>query len=271
MSKDYNYNEIKQETHIDEIINSVLDKLADIGSLNSSIYLSEADFQFSFAQKLAEIIPEDKNKIILEYPILTKKLYSQSDKCKNCIIKSYKDSQKAEIKYVSDRSYIDLCFHYDNKDYYVEFKYKLDDICNIQRYSCKTNIKKQGAEYIGRHHIYEDIERMENILKIKNQENTRAYVILVTNDRTYWEINQEKEEQTTYDFPLAEKRKNTKCITDCRNGYECLHYNSKQDNSPRDLYIEHSYKLYWKPFISLSNVKNKIFKVLIINCNKYEV
>ena len=64
-----------------EIIKKVLDSLAK-NLYSNEIFLSEADFQFSFAQELDRILKEnyklEKPIIILEYPIMTNELYANN-------------------------------------------------------------------------------------------------------------------------------------------------------------------------------------------------
>lgn len=249
---------------LDGFIHEILNNLANEMKKNNSIFLSEADFQFCFAQKLLEK-GVDRNSIILEYPIKTQDLYENSKECLDC------------KKENDNRTYIDLSFQFNNEICFIEFKYKLDDISEeITRHHCTTQIKKQGAEYIGRHHVYEDIERMENILSKKeiNGKKVHSYVILLTNDKQYWNKNQ-SEGQTTFYFPLSPEdgcvncnnTKYTKCNEDGKDGkYLC--YNSKANNKPGELHIKHRYELAWSDFITLKKVKkNGEFRILVINCN----
>lgn len=249
---------------IDDIINEVLHNLAEDFSEHNEIFLSEADLQFNFAKKLYELHHEvdTVDNIILEYPILTKELYCKSNICKEFIKANYRRNCKnKEDKFNNDRTYIDLNFKYAGKEYFIEFKYKLDEIGKVERYEREININKQGAEYIGRHQVYEDIERMENIIKIKDdKEDRKAYVILITNDNAYWEINQENG-KTTYNFPLAIEN-------DC-NTTKCgeLEYLSNAEKYPRKLFIEKKYKINWTPFINLNHGKKQKFQAMIIDCS----
>ena len=244
------------------IINNVLVELAKELDNNNEIFLSEADLQFSFAKKLMELYRDAK--IILEYPILTCKLYENTPCCQKYIKENYRDNCKdKDCKFRNDRTYIDLYFELGNEKYFIEFKYKLEEIGEVNRHNCcKTILKKQGAEYIGRHHVYEDIERMENIIKIqKVPKNVKAYVIMITNDESYWGKNQ-KEGQTTYNFPLANIKETTTTTK-----YGELTYKTSATKPPRTLHIEKSYKIEWSKFITLDKVKNEVFNVLQIDCS----
>ncbi len=116
---------------LDGIIHEILNDLAKEMEGNNSIFLSEADFQFCFAQKLLEK-GVDRNSIILEYPIKTPDLYENSKECLDC------------KKENDNRTYIDLSFQFDNEICFIEFKYKLDDISEeITRHHCTTQIKNR--------------------------------------------------------------------------------------------------------------------------------
>jgi hypothetical protein len=252
-----------ENTILNETINDVKNSLN-----NNGAYLSEADFQFSFAQSLAKN-KDIKNTIILEYPIMRKTLYEKA--CNEC-----KNSLKGK-----DRSFIDLYFKHGEEEYFIEFKYKLEEIlkdnepykiCRHKECGDEFTIKHQGAVYIGRHEIYEDIERMENLKKIKP--NAKTFVVLVTNDHLYWDKGKTRDKEdnpksSTYNFPLSDKNNNkTKC---CKNN-EGLVYNTSSNSKPRTLYINNSYELKWNNFIEIGkdeNVKNGLFRILIIDCNKH--
>jgi hypothetical protein len=121
--------------------------------------------------------------------------------------------------------------------------------------------------YIGRHEIYEDIERMENLKKIKP--NAKTFVVIVTNDHLYWDKNQTEPNSSTYNFPLSDKNNNkTKC---CKNNEGLIYNTSSSKKPPRTLYINNSYELKWNDFKEISedeDVKNGLFRILIIDCNK---
>jgi hypothetical protein len=262
MFSEYQKNKLKDsdKTFCDDVvINKTIKDV--INSLNNNgTYLSEADFQFSFAQSLAKN-KNIKTPIILEYPIMCKTLYGKA--CNEC--KKYFEE--------NDRSFIDLYFRHGDEEYFIEFKYKLDKIlkgkesykiCRHKECSDEFEIKHQGAVYVGRHEIYEDIERMENLKKIKP--NAKTFVVLVTNDHLYWDINQKKPNCSTYNFPLANKEDN-KMTKYNKDGLE---YNASSKKKPRTLYINNPYNLQWvdlKDIGKNDNVKNGKFRILVIECN----
>ena len=117
----------------------------------------EADFQFSLAWKLKEILGE-KTKIILEYP--------------------YRSNEEKRIKY------IDIYVDAPNEVSFIELKYKTKSQ-QISRCGIGLTLKKQGAQDLGRLMFVQDIERLE---KIKNPTTKKMnnYCLFLTNDKTYW-------------------------------------------------------------------------------------
>lgn len=117
----------------------------------------EADFQFSLAWKLKEILGE-KTKIILEYPYLS--------------------NEENRIKY------IDIFVDTPNEVSFIELKYKTKSQ-QISRCGIELTLKKQGAQDLGRLMFVQDIERLE---KIKNPTSKKMnnYCLFLTNDKAYW-------------------------------------------------------------------------------------
>lgn len=117
----------------------------------------EADFQFSLAWKLKEILGE-KTKIILEYP--------------------YRSNKENRIKY------IDIFVDTPNEVSFIELKYKTKSQ-QISRCGIELTLKKQGAQDLGRLMFVQDIERLE---KIKNPTSKKMnnYCLFLTNDKAYW-------------------------------------------------------------------------------------
>lgn len=255
-----------------KIIYEVLCNLKSSLEKEGEIFLSEVDFQFSFAKALSEYYQEDK--IILEYPIKTEKLYEKA--CDNCK-ESFGD------KFKTDKSYIDLYFEHKNAEYFIEFKYKTEKIYKgtyktpekiyeISRHYNENRfcLASQEAEYIGRYQIYEDVERMENILKINNNSKKRfSFVIFLSNYPKYWEYNQEKNNSSTYNFPLAPISRN--CLKSMQESGCALQYQGKINNKiPRNIYVEKPHNINWLSFKSLYHneiANNREFKVLVIDCN----
>ena len=250
------YYENLPEDKPEKIIFEILCKLQATLKANkgNEIFLSEADFQFCFAQELDKALKNkgiEQPKIILEYP------YSFKQTCKK------------------GRAFIDLYFKFNSVNYFIEFKYKLTSILDtnnkdifLKRYNKFFTIKSQGASNNGRYLIYQDIERMEKIkLEYANTdtEACKSYVIFITNDSQYWRINQ-KESCKSYNYPLADKMKIEKwCKNLERTNTKC--YKEFKECSYSSLNIDNNYLINWYDFISLCGKKNNDFRILIIDCN----
>ncbi len=281
---------IKEENDKDtyivyKILNSFLEKTDKTQPLEGDeIFLSEADLQFSFAQRAKEMGATD---IILEYPIKTATLYSVHEEktkswktsVKKSFMKSYKklkcpdsnctkkcDNCKRGYRYNNDRTSIDLKFKYGKDTYFVEFKYKTSKINKpVKRYTEKDifTINHQGAENLGRYEIYEDIERMECIKECTNiSKDIKSYVVFITNESKYWRLA--GRESAYKNFSLEREGSNTHCIEE--NLKEPLQYIS--DNPPRELYIFKKYNINWCNFHEVTGSLNNEFKALIIDLQK---
>lgn len=245
-----------------EIINSTLLELVNSINDDNEIFLSENDFKFSFAQLLAK--PEDVKNIILEYPIQTHKLYEKSDECKQTFYDNYKKSKK----FNEERTYIDLYFEYKHQKYFVEFKYKLKFIEHpVKRYKNRDFfIKSHLASNIGRHQVYEDIERMENIKKCFH--NSHSFVIFVTNDSNYWEKNTTNfPESSDFKFQLKDGKNTNNNKLEYLGGAK--RKNSEEKYSRRTLYLKNSYKISWLDFKNIRDTKNSKFRILIFDCDNH--
>lgn len=293
-----NLNNTKSVGFIYEVLSCITQKL-----YYNEIFLSESDLQFSFAQCVK---CKGATEVILEYPILTQHLYDHDEKyynnIKNAIMQSYsKPRQESKCKnkectnydacencfrstkFENDRTFIDLRFIHDNEEYFVEFKYKLSDN-DIHDVICRHKpenvfcIKNQGAHNLGRHEIYEDIERMEHIKFLKP--NAKSFVVLVTNDSQYWRLNgdenNKKQESKYSDFKLAAKinencnnnkvpdyRKNNQHTKNCNENKKGLEYDS-DDKKHRTLFLNDKYAINWANFKQIGDTP---FKVLVIDCN----
>lgn len=272
----------------DRLINKVLVELRKDLSLDNQIFISEADLQFSFAKKLYELLDKEE-KIILEYPITTEKLYSQASVeninaiklklknkrlCKSCTKENIicVSCDKLVERYLHSRESIDLFFSYKNTYYFIEFKYKLnkidESVCRYDDVLCdKFNVKMHGADDLGRYSVYEDLERLENIKKItKKIKNAKckACVIFITNQNTYWSLNQ-TEGKLACNMPLATDDKNNS-VESTKNGQ--LRFGSDSNKTKeRTLFLENKYELSWNTFKELSSTnksKNSLFKCLVI-------
>lgn len=211
----------------DNIIKQSLNNIFEEFAKDDEMFLSEADLQFELASKLKE---KNVKNLIVEYPISSDKLY---------------DKYKGKDKPKTSNKHIDLFFKYNDEDYFVELKYKLKrQINKIKRKGKTFELPGHGAVPVNKYAVYLDIERMEQIKKIKK---CKSFVLFITNDNY-----KDKSSDAAENFPL---NKETKMGT--------LKYNGKSDNEKRDLYLEKSYDLNWEP------IKGD-FKYLLIDLNEEE-
>ena len=166
---------------------------------------------------------------------------------------------------------------YNNEEYFIEFKYKLKyPNCFVKRYGRDFPVKTQSANNIGRHQVYEDIERMEHI---KKNYKCHSFVVFITNDNDYWETDTKKlrnsktsPERSDYNFQLLDGDKTGCTNNDCGLVYlGGIKRKSEADTtedkySRRPIYVSNSYQIQWKPFRKISE-KCGVFIVLVIDCD----
>ncbi len=236
------YNEKLKDDDPKKIICEVLCRLSSNLEKNE-IFLSEADFQFSFAQELDKVLREEKRikspKIILEYPFLTKELYSEDD------------ITEGDTRY-SNRMCIDLYYEYEGKAVYIEFKYKTKGISGVKRGSSnKFTLQNHSNVTEQRQGLYKDIERIEHCLKW-HKKNSKikcfGYVVFITNNKSHWD-----KESKARKYRLCDEIA-CKCEITQKDEYVCTTKN---------------HKLTWHPFTT-ENQENKQFKVCLIDCNNAE-
>lgn len=262
--------EFCENRFMNDVINKLLGKICE--KCSGEIFLSEHDLQFNFTQIAKDIGAED---VIMEFPIRTEELYKNaSNSCIKAIKNSY-NCKNPDERFSADRTYIDLRFMYDNEEYFVEFKYKLKcPNCYVTRYGKKFPIKTQSANNIGRHQVYEDIERMEHI---KKNNNCHSFVVFITNDKGYWETDTMQlrvstkniPERSDYNFQLQDGKK----INSCKHGLIYLggikrknEFNTDEDKyTRRPIFVSNSYSINWTPFKIISDNDGE-FKALVIEC-----
>lgn len=256
-------NNFCENKFMNDILKRLLTKISE--KFITEIFLSEADFKFNFAQIAKDLGAED---IIIKYPILTKDLYKNSSE--NCIkdIKNSYNCKNSEERFLADRTFIDLYFKYNSKEYFIEFKYKLRcPNCEVIRYGMPFKIKTQSANNIARYQVYEDIERMENIRKNRD---CNSFVVFITNEKEYWETDTmqliKANIRSDYNFQLQDG-KNTSLSSD---GLIYLGGTKRNTNhveiyKKRPIYVLNSYKINWTSFRKISDNSGE-FKILIIEC-----
>ena len=228
---------------IDCFVEKILDKCKlDLDS--QEIYTSEDDFKFSFALAAKEC---SAKKIILEFPIKTKDLYSKN----NTVLNDLRERKKCK-SFEESKSFIDLSFEYKDVQYFFEFKYKVASL-NIKRHGKNFTLANQSAGNIGLYFFHEDIERMESIKDFYSR--ARTFCILLTNNPFYWDDH--KEDSMAYKVSL----KDTTKVTNELNGFKI------GDRCYRDLQCYNRYATWNENGILFKKIKNQpkgTFKALII-------
>ena len=138
------------------------------------IFCSEADFQFALAWKIRELNPAAD--IRLEY-----------------------------IPWLFDKNmHIDIVVFINGEMVPIELKYKTKGFSGkVGKYN--IYLKNQSAQDLGRYDFLYDVHRMEKITYSGIYPIQKAYSILLTNDRNYWEIPGPRKRKTNDDeFRLHE-------------------------------------------------------------------
>ena len=158
-----------------DVISTALSEAIKRLEAEKAMFTLEADFQFSLAWKLKEILGETA-KIILEYP--------------------YCEKEGTRIKY------IDIYVDTPNEISFIELKYKTKTQ-KITRYGIDLTLKNHSAQDFGRLLFVQDIERLERIRNTTSKK-MNNYCLLLTNDKVYWEREKgEKKETIDEKFYLA--------------------------------------------------------------------
>ena len=141
-----------------DVISTALSEAIKRLEAENAIFTLEADFQFSLAWKLKEILGETA-KIILEYP--------------------YREKEGTRIKY------IDIYVDTPDEISFIELKYKTT-AKEITRYGINLTLKNHSAQDFGRLLFVQDIERLEGVRNTTSKK-MNNYCLLLTNDKVYWE------------------------------------------------------------------------------------
>lgn len=141
-----------------DVISTAINEAIKRLESENAIFTLEADFQFSLAWKLKEILGETA-KIILEYP--------------------YRKKEGTRIKY------IDIYIDTPDEISFIELKYKTT-AKEITRYGINLTLKNHSAQDFGRLLFVQDIERLEGVRNTTSKK-MNNYCLLLTNDKVYWE------------------------------------------------------------------------------------
>ncbi len=133
-------------------------KIVRLLSSERPVFHNEADFQFALAWKIQKENPDSE--IRLEYRI------------------SEFPSRYTDI-WIKDENPVA-----------IELKYKPVSI-TFENKDETFELKKHGAEDIGRYDFLKDIQRIEEI--VLRRPKTTGYVIILTNDHLYWQNSRKKD------------------------------------------------------------------------------
>lgn len=147
-----------------DVISTALSEAIKRLEAEKAMFTLEADFQFSLAWKLKEILG-DTAKIILEYP--------------------YCEKEGTRIKY------IDIYVDTPNEISFIELKYKTKTQ-KITRYGIDLTLKNHSAQDFGRLLFVQDIERLEGVHN-RTSKKMNNYCLFLTNDKVYWKKGKNKE------------------------------------------------------------------------------
>lgn len=193
------------------------------------IFHSEADFQFSLAWELQQLLPDAK--IRLEYcPPFAREMH------------------------------IDIYVIDEDGTYPIELKYKSKTVETIVENEY-FKLKNHGAQDLGRYDYLYDIWRIERMRKL--DENFRSgFAIMLSNEPSYWKTPVSK---NTVDaaFRIHDGR-----IVEgsCAWGENVSSGTSKNREEP--IIFEGTYKIQWKPYSVLENIPNGQFKICLIEVSK---
>ncbi len=134
------------------------------------IFHNEADFQFSFAWEIQKQNPDYGIRLEYKVPQFTSR-------------------------------YTDIWIKGENP-IAIELKYKPVSM-QLQHNKEIFELKKHGAQDIGRYDFLKDVQRLEEI--IMKYPETSAYAIIITNDELYWK-NPQKYNSVDKDFKIHQDR-----------------------------------------------------------------
>ncbi len=150
-----------------DVISTAISEAIKRLKAENAIFTLEADFQFSLAWKLKEILG-DTAKIILEYP--------------------YREKDGTRIKY------IDIYIDTPDEISFIELKYKTT-AKEITRYGINLTLKNHSAQDFGRLLFVQDIERLEGICNTTSKK-MNNFCLFLTNDKVYWKKEKGETKET---------------------------------------------------------------------------
>lgn len=156
-------------------------------------FLSENEFQIALAEKLAKFEREIGHENACAYLDQNKK------------IKDAKRTINPDIV-VTEGMFSDDKYEEGQDLVYVECKYKACGKYISDRKLVRQSSAKAPARNITRYQFWEDIERMELVDKGRQDRPVKKYVILLTNDKSYWTVKANDVTRSDYEFSLHNDR-----------------------------------------------------------------
>jgi len=136
------------------------------------VFQSEADFQHALAWEIHRSMPDAQ--VRLEVPVAS----------------------------VDAQMHIDIWVQHGNMLHAIELKYKTRAL-SVQIGNEIFSLKDQSAQDTGRYDFVKDMQRLEQVLVLKD--NSVGYAVLLTNDSAYW-INPGEKQTVDADFRLFQGR-----------------------------------------------------------------
>lgn len=207
-----------------------------LGELNT-VFLSEADFQFTLAWKIQEELKaKGKGKVILEYP--------EEPDGKRVYYDIWVDDEAGET-------------------HLIELKYRTKE-ANVERYGETFTLKNQSAQDMGRYHFMADIQRLEK----QNSATGKCYCIILTNDKAYW-IKPTEENRSRSSQDAAFRIHQDRVINGKFEKFEWKDKKSYRENDVNaPIEIQNEYTCDWKHYpcgaSSAEDTKNCEFKYLLL-------
>ncbi|MFZ5945062.1 MAG: hypothetical protein ACOYVD_13240 [Bacillota bacterium] len=196
--------------------------------IEKRIYVSEADFQFSFAWKIKELYPAAT--VRLEY-----------------------------IPWLFDvNMHIDIMVFSQERMIPIELKYKTK-LANVLINGEHIYLKNHSAQDVGRYDFLSDIQRLEGLIASNLYPIDKAYAIMMTNDAGYWNKSRKS---GTADPPVDDEFRIHEGII--LTGNRCWKENTSagtKKNREKTISLKGAYKVNWTPY---KPVDNCLFKYIAI-------
>ena len=198
-----------------EELQKQLEELAD----NEGLYLNEAQFQFELAGKLRDYfaIQNRECHIYLEYP------------------STQKDN-------TGRRQYYDIVIQENNAYCVIELKYKTKK-GKINYDGIVVELKYHAAQPLAKFDFLKDVSRIENFEKDTDKKLDCGFVIMLTNDKSYWE--RDSKDGLAQEFSLMD---GTTICKGCKKWRPDTKTSSVGESRKDGLKLQKDYEVVWKPY-----------------------